>query len=277
MSNDGGVPAVNGGPSRRSESRQILGIDFFNGSATRAVERMRSGGLLVVPAAPALCTLPEDKAYREALMEADLAITDSAFMVLVWNLLEGDSVGRLSGLQYFNHLIKDPEFHGEGTTLYVMASDESARKNLSWLRQQGVSIRPDQIYIAPLYGNEVNDTQLLERVAALRPRHVVITIGGGIQERLGLYIKRSVDYRPSIHCIGAAIAFRSGDQVYIPDLADRLGMGWLMRCLWRPRSYFPRYWAARRLAWLLVRYRQELPPLRAPKPTAARESSTSIA
>lgn len=238
---------------------------------------MRSGGLLVVPAAPALSNLPEDEAYRQALVEADLAIADSAFMVLVWNLLQGDSVGRLSGLEYFVELVKDPEFRREGAVLYVMASEESARRNVAWLREQGIAVRPEQVYVAPMYGADVDDTQLLERVAMLRPSHVLITIGGGIQERLGLYIKRSVDYVPAIHCIGAAIAFRSGDQVYIPGVADRLALGWLLRCLWRPRSYFPRYWAARRVAWLLLRYRREMPPLRRADPASTRESSASIA
>ena len=77
------------------------------------------------------------------------------------------------------------------------------------------------------------DPDLLQCISGLRPRHVVITVGGAIQERLGLYIKRSLDYAPAIHCIGAAIAFRSGDQVYIPRIADRLAMGWLLWCVWR--------------------------------------------
>jgi len=192
-------------------------------------------------------------------LEADLAIADSAFMVMLWNMLEGDRLGRLSGLEYFSHLITEPGFRQPGAAFFVMASEESARKNVSWLDSQGVRVDRAQVYIAPLYNGEVVDPILLDRISALRPRHVVIAVGGGIQERLGLYIKRSVDYLPAIHCIGAAIAFRSGDQVHIPEIADRLAMGWLLRCLWRPKTYVPRYWSARKLAWLLFRYRRELP------------------
>ena len=54
------------------------------------------------------------------------------------------------------------------------------------------------------------------------------------QERLGLYLKQRLSYRPAIHCIGAAIGFLSGDQVYIPVWADALGMGWLYRTLADP-------------------------------------------
>jgi N-acetylglucosaminyldiphosphoundecaprenol N-acetyl-beta-D-mannosaminyltransferase len=257
--------------------RRILGIEFFSGGASEAVERMRTGGLLVAPAAPALSNLPIDKAYRDALLEADVAIVDSAMMALFWNLLEGDTLGRLSGLEYFSHLVQDPEFRRMGAALYVMASTESARKNIAWLRSQGIPIDPAQVYVAPMYDNEVVDSELIARISGLRPRHVVVTVGGGIQERLGLYIKQSLDYAPAIHCIGAAIAFRSGDQVYIPAIADRLALGWLLRCLWRPRTYVPRYWAGRKLAWLLYRYRAELPPLQLSTSASRAESSTSIA
>lgn len=279
VSNDGGgaTLALSACPDGLADSRQILGIRFFSGGASEAVERMRAGGLLVAPAAPALSTLPLDKAYRDALLEADVAIVDSGLMAILWNLLEGDTIGRLSGLEYFSRLVDDPEFRQPGAALYVMASAESADKNVAWLVEQGIPVDPDQVYIAPIYGNDVADPDLVARISGLHPKHVVVTVGGGIQERLGLYVKQSLDYAPAIHCIGAAIAFRSGDQVYIPALADRLSLGWLLRCLWRPRSYVPRYWAARKLAWLIYRYRTELPPMQRIAPAPAGESSTSIA
>jgi UDP-N-acetyl-D-mannosaminuronic acid transferase (WecB/TagA/CpsF family) len=259
------------------KSRRILGIDFFNGDARAAIEEIRSGGLLVVPAAPALANLSVDQDYRRALLQADLAITDSAFMVMVWNLLEGDNLRRLSGLEYFSRLVEDPDFRGDGSALYVMASDNSASTNVAWLESQGIHVQSNQIYVAPIYGDGVTDSVLLERILAFRPRHIVITVGGGIQERLGLYLKLSLDYLPAIHCIGAAIAFCSGDQIAIPGIADRLRIGWLLRCLWRPKCYLPRYWKARKLAWLLYNYRSALPPLEIPEDAEAERPSTSAA
>jgi UDP-N-acetyl-D-mannosaminuronic acid transferase (WecB/TagA/CpsF family) len=88
---------------------------------------------------------------------------------------------------------------------------------------------------------------------------VVVTIGGGTQERLGLYLKRHLSYLPAIHCIGAAIAFLSGDQVHIPTWADRRYLGWLFRCVSNPKRFVPRYWDARQLFGLMVRYRDTLP------------------
>jgi UDP-N-acetyl-D-mannosaminuronic acid transferase (WecB/TagA/CpsF family) len=110
-----------------------------------------------------------------------------------------------------------------------------------------------------MYGSEIADEVLLERLRRHRPRRVIVTIGGGTQERLGLYLKRNLEYLPAIHCIGAAIAFLSGDQIRIPIWADRAYLGWLFRCISNPRRYVPRYWGARKLIGLLLKYRSRLP------------------
>jgi exopolysaccharide biosynthesis WecB/TagA/CpsF family protein len=242
-----------------AQFRQILGIRFFIGSANEAVARMSDGGLLVVPAAPALKNLAHDSAYREALQGADLVITDSAFMVMIWNRLKGDSIRRVSGLTYLSSLLKQPDFYRPGGSFWIMASDDSARRNSAWLQRQGIELNQADRYIAPLYGKTVDDEELLQRLYARRPRHIVVTLGGGTQERLGLYLKDALDWKPSIHCIGAAIAFLSGDQVQIPRWADRMYLGWLFRCLSDPKRYMPRYWDARKLLSLMIRYGSSLP------------------
>jgi UDP-N-acetyl-D-mannosaminuronic acid transferase (WecB/TagA/CpsF family) len=244
--------------------QRILGVDFFCGTAQETISRMKRGGLLVVPAAPALKDLPENPQYREALLNADLAITDSAFMVLIWNFMSTRQVPRVSGLEYLKELLKEPEVREPGSTLWIMASPTSAQTNVQWLRSQGIQVEEQDIYLAPLYSGEIVDEALLAKMREHQYRHVIVTVGGGTQERLGLYLKRNLDYLPGIHCIGAAIAFLSGDQVYIPTWADKTGLGWLLRCLSKPTSYVPRYWAARKLVWLMVRYKTELPPLALP-------------
>ena len=211
----------------QSDQRTILGINFFQGTALEAVERMRGGGLLVVPAAPALKDLSSNAGYREALLNADLTITDSAFMVIVWNRLQGDSITRLSGLEYLRELLKQPEIREPGNCIWIMASTASAERNLKWLSSQGVSVPNDCVYMAPMYGAEISDVSLLELLERVRPSHVIVTVGGGTQERLGLYLKCNLSYLPAIHCIGAAIAFLSGDQVKIPVWADKNYLGWL--------------------------------------------------
>jgi N-acetylglucosaminyldiphosphoundecaprenol N-acetyl-beta-D-mannosaminyltransferase len=221
----------------------------------------RAGGVLVVPAAPALREISSNGDYREALMNADVAIADSALMVLLWNLIESDSIPRISGLKYLRVLLEQEDVRTPGNTLWVMAGAKSGEKNRSWLRSKGIDVPPEYVYEAPMYGNKVEDSQLIDLLHALRPQHVIITLGGGTQERLGLYLKRNLDCLPAIHCIGAAIAFLSGDQVRIPDWADRLYLGWLFRCLSSPRRFVPRYLSAPQLVPLLWHYRNELPAL----------------
>ena len=245
--------------SRENLFRRILGIRFFVGEAREAIELLRQGGLLVVPAAPALKNLPEDHAYREALQEADLAIADSSLMVMVWNFLQRDTVRRLSGLEYLAELLSLPEVRRPGGTFWIMPNANSAEKNLAWLAEQGVTVPPEDVYVAPLYGVEISDEELLQRIRKRKSGHIIVAIGGGTQERLGLYLKRNLDWLPAIHCIGAAIAFLSGDQVQIPMWADRLYLGWLLRCISEPKRYVPRYWSARKLVSLLVRYRGLMP------------------
>lgn len=172
-----------------------------------------------------LKTLPDDKPYREALLGADLVITDSGLMVMLWNILERDSVRRLSGLEYLRDLLRSEDVRALHGTFWVMSNPESAAKNLAWLKEQGIEVAPEDVYLAPRYGRPVEDPALVAILNQRRPKHVVVTVGGGVQEILGYYLKRHLDYLPAIHCIGAAIAFLSGDQVFIPVWADRSGLG----------------------------------------------------
>ncbi len=243
---------------------RILGIDFFDGSAAEAIAILRRGGLLVVPAAPALKDLESNVDYRESLLNADVAITDSAFMVMLWNVLQPERIRRLSGLEYLRALLHEADIRRPGNTLWIMASPGSASQNVDWLAQQGIAVAQNCIYLAPMYGEgTLSDPALLETLEQLRPQHVVVTLGGGTQERLGLYLKRNLTFLPAIHCVGAAIAFLSGDQVHIPVWADRFYLGWLFRSLSEPKRYVPRYWGARKLFALLLRYRDRLPELKA--------------
>src|SRR6266436_9495289 len=94
-----------------SQAVQILGIRFFHGTAAEAVEQMsRRGGVMVVPAAPAMVRLRYDEVYREAMVGADLAIPDSGLMVLLWKIIRRKDLTRISGLAYLKHLVGESAF-----------------------------------------------------------------------------------------------------------------------------------------------------------------------
>lgn len=242
--------------------REILGVNFFVGNAQAAVETASRGGLVVGPAAPALIQLTRDAQYRRALLEADVVLTDSAFMVLLWNTMMRDRIRRVSGLEYLRVLLAQPQFQAPGISLWIMPSPISMDRNLAWLQGRGYPITQADCYLAPHYpAGQIADPSLVELIDRKRPSHVIIGVGGGVQERLGLCLKERCQGRPAIHCIGAAIGFLSGDQAGIPPWADHSGLGWLFRCLYNPKRFVPRYLSALRLAPLMWRYRHRMPDL----------------
>lgn len=246
--------------SQDARCRQILGIRFFTGSTEEAVAIALGGGLVVVPSAPVLVGAVDDPATQEALLDSDLAITDSGLMILLWRLLHRERIPRVSGLGYLQRLLREPAVRAPGATLWVMPGADAMQNNIAWLNAHGCAVGVDDCYIAPQYPpGPLADPVLLERVHARRPAHIVMAIGGGVQERLGHYLQKNAVYRPAIHCTGAAIGFLSGEQVSIPAWADRFFLGWFFRCLSSPGRFIPRYWKAMKLISMMLRNRSFSP------------------
>lgn len=244
-------------------TQHVLGIPFVTAPLDEIIERVDGdGGLVVLPSGPGMRTLASDGIYRAALRGADYPLPDSGFMVLVWNLLYRPKLKKLSGYKYIVALLAWPSLQAAGAMFWVMPSAASAERNREYLASQGIALDEDHTYIAPFYQPPYEDPVLLSKLEALRPRHVFLAVGGGVQEPLGFFLRSRLSYRPAIHCIGAAIGFLSGDQVQIPRWVDRATLTWLWRILWSPARFLPRYWEARHLFGLLRRYRDQLPELR---------------
>src|SRR5438034_10345651 len=224
-----------------ASTRQILGISFFNGDVDDVLASMeRRGGFLIAPSGTCFARLREDEVYRRAVLAADLAIADSGLMVLLWRLLRRKKIGRISGLKYLNHLLRKLKGEGAGEIFWVLPSERARRKLFEWSRREPFPIASKNCYVAPRYGLEIEDRNLLSLLEQNRPSHVVIAIGGGAQEKLGYYVRENLPYRPAIHCIGAALGFVTGEQIPIPDWADRLLLGWFLRLLAQPDVFIPR-------------------------------------
>jgi UDP-N-acetyl-D-mannosaminuronic acid transferase (WecB/TagA/CpsF family) len=108
-------------------------------------------------------------------------------------------------------------------------------------------------------GPPLMDPHLVSILEQRQPKHIIIGIGGGMQDKLGSYLKHQLSYRPAIYCIGAAPGFVTGDQVVIPMWADRFFIGWIFRLFTQPRTLWPRLWSARRLPGMIWRYGREVP------------------
>ena len=251
-------------PARNVSHRTILGVRFFVGSVNEGVEIGCRGGLVLAPSGPGMATLGSASPYREALHGADLILTDSSMMVSLWNILHHDRVPRISGLRFLRALLSNHRFLSSRKVLWVMPSQASMETNLRWLRANGHAVTRKDCYVAPDYGENFEDAELLHLINKRRPEHVMICVGGGVQEPLGWYLRRHCEFSPSIYCLGAAIGFLSGDQAPIPVVADRLGMGWLIRCLSSPTRFIPRYMQALRVFVLMWRF-GGLDPVHSPR------------
>jgi len=121
-------------------------------------------------------------------------------------------------------------------------SDYEKGLNHDYLLANGISIDESDHYVAPAYRQkDVADYQLLQILNEKQPRYIIINLGGGVQEKLGLFLRNHLKYRPSIICTGAAIAFLTQSQANIPPLVDRFHMGWFLRCLYDPKRLIRRY------------------------------------
>jgi exopolysaccharide biosynthesis WecB/TagA/CpsF family protein len=247
-------------------SQQILGIRFFDGDVEAAVECMlRDGGYLVAPSGTCFTRLRRDAAYRAAVTHADLAIPDSGSMVLLWRFFRRQKLTRISGLKYVQHLAARLFAEKQSRVLWVVPNEKARAKTFEWLSANRFPFADENLYIAPRYGSIVEDRQLVVEMEKAKPEHVVIGIGSGPQEKLGLFLRDHLSYRPSIQCIGAALGFLTGDQIAIPDWADRFYLGWLLRLFAQPRIFIPRLARALELPWLLLKFGENLPTLKQPE------------
>jgi N-acetylglucosaminyldiphosphoundecaprenol N-acetyl-beta-D-mannosaminyltransferase len=251
------------GISFENHTRRILGINFFIGKQEEAVDIALKGGLVVAPSGPGLALdLVRSQEYRKAVTSSDIAIIDSSALVLCWYLIKREWLPRLSGLMFIRSILQQPHLKEQGAVFWVMPSVAEQVRNLAWLNSTGFCCSSDDCYIAPFYEDgEIKDNQLAEMLKIKKPKFIIIAIGGGVQEQLGLYLREQLPYKPSILCLGAAIAFLSGGQAPIPAWADTLMLGWLLRILFSPRRFLKRYYEAWRLLPLVLKFNEKMPPI----------------
>ena len=171
---------------------------------------------------------------------------------------------RISGFKYLRQL-SARLFAEKARLTWVLPNERARQKTTEWLASNRVSFTESDFYVAPIYGGVVEDRKLVDKLERDKPQHVIVAIGSGPQEKLGYYLRENLSAsptRPAIHCIGAALGFLTGDQVAIPEWADRLYLGWLFRLFAQPRVFIPRLACALELPGLIFRYGKDLPPLK---------------
>jgi N-acetylglucosaminyldiphosphoundecaprenol N-acetyl-beta-D-mannosaminyltransferase len=221
--------------------QEVLGIKFLVGGYAQAKDLLNQGALMVAPAGPAITMIKKDTQYYSALKESDFAIPDSGLMVLVLRLFKHIKLTKLSGLRFLRSFFSEAELRKSRCLFIIDPNDYERSLNHCYLLAKGVSIDESDHYVAPSYRQtDVADYRLLQILNERRPRYIIINLGGGVQEKLGLFLRKHLNYRPGIICTGAAIAFLTQRQANIPPLIDKFHMGWFLRCLHDPKRFIRR-------------------------------------
>ena len=247
-----------------SDLIQALGVCFYKGDLQVACSSALRGGLVTAPSGPGLAQdLPACSEYKRALEHSDLVLPDSGFLCLWMKWVWRKNLPRISGLVFLQSILEIIDW--EETAFWVMPDEKQAIANGKWIAEKfGKRIEESNIYIAPQYPKtgKLSDCSLIAQIEKTKPKYIFVQVGGGVQERLGNYMKANLSYLPGIYCTGAALAFLSGQQANIPTWADSLYLGWLLRCLNNPKVFVPRYLRAFRLLFLLAKYGETAPSLR---------------
>ena len=233
---------------------QILGVPFINGSYKDAIIQLKKGKFMVVPSGPGLATIGQDLLYTEAVQNADFAIPDSGYMVLLLRFFKEIKIYKFSGYDFLKHFLKEQFIKSD--LFLIDPNEEESKLNNDYLNELDIPIEKSYQYVAPMYCDEkIEDKALLEKLNNLKekPKYIMINLGSGVQEPLGYYLKQNLNFRPGIICTGAAISFFTGSQANISPLIDKLGMGWLWRCLKKPGIFIPRYLGAFSLFFLIFK------------------------
>ena len=210
-------------------------INFFDLNYDQIRKNIKKGGLLVIPSGPGLATLDRDKQYHTALKNSNIAIFDSGYFCLLLRILKFIKVKKFSGYQFIKNFLNDVD-----------------TKNKKYLIS--LKIKNSHHYSAPIYKkNNIQDPQLLKIITKKRPKFIVINLGGNTQEILGYYLKRQLKFNPIIICSGAAMSFLTKQQAPINDLYDKIYLGWLIRIMFNPKNFLPRYFKALRLFLIVFR------------------------
>jgi UDP-N-acetyl-D-mannosaminuronic acid transferase (WecB/TagA/CpsF family) len=247
--------------SRLLSIERVLGVAFFNGDVTTAIERLqRTGGYLVAPVSPSLTKLRYDADYQRALGGADLAIANSGLLVFLWRVISGRKLKRISALSYLKRLLERDGIIE--SAFWIVSSRRAKTTTIAWLREGWPAAKCDRVYeLAPTAGTPEH-YELLQQIEVARPENIILGLSGGAQEKIALYLRDYLLYRPKIHCLGAALGFVTGDERAIPDWADRYYLGWLFRIFAQPRLLVPRLWNMFELASMMFKFRSEFPQLR---------------
>jgi len=217
-------------------------IKFINFHKKNFLKIIQQPGLFVFPSGPGLATINDNKKYLESLRNSDFVFFDSGYFVLLLKILKNISVKKFSGYLFLNLLFKYFKKNKNVKILSVDPNITLSKNNKFFFNNLGIPTNKLFNYISPTYNTlKIKDKKLLDIANNLKPDFIILNLGGGVQEILGFYLKKNLVKKTKIICTGAAISFFTKDQAPINQIFDKFFLGWLIRILFKPSVFLPRY------------------------------------
>jgi N-acetylglucosaminyldiphosphoundecaprenol N-acetyl-beta-D-mannosaminyltransferase len=227
-------------------------VKFNNFSEKEFKLIIKNHGLFVFPAGPALINLENNNFYLKSLQEADYVFFDSGYFVLLLKYFKGIKVQKFSGYKFLNSLLDYLKDNNQKKIFLIEPTDKDKSINYYFLKKKYKLVTKS--YVAPQYKDKnIRDIMLIKILNNFKPDYVIINLGGGVQEVLGLYIKKNLNNNCSIVCTGGAISFLNGTEAPVNNYFDQFYLGWLIRILFNPRRFLFRYLSSFKLIKFVIR------------------------
>ena len=221
---------------------KFKGIIFKNFQDKDFKKIINKKGLFLFPSGPGLSTIEKEIPYLRALKNADYNFFDSGYFVLLLKYFKKINVNKFSGYLFIKLFLKYIKKNNDKKLFLVDPNIKLSLSNTKLFNKIGVVKKNINNYIAPQYNTKsISDKKLLNIIKRIKPEYILLNIGGGTQEILGLYIKNNINFKCTIMCTGAAISFFTGDQAPINVFLDKIYLGWLIRIIFNPRVFLLRY------------------------------------
>ena len=180
-------------------------------------------------------------------------------MVILWNLIQRDRIPKLSGLRYLRALLDRDQFRTQGASFWAMPNPAAAGRNVAWLRKNGIHLTGDDVYLAPMYGPNLEDRELLRQLSSAAQGTSFSASAAALRSGSASISNSTCPTAPPFTALAPPSPSSPATRSTSPVWVDHAGLGWLWRSLSAPSVYGPRYWDARHLAPLIIRFRDRLP------------------
>lgn len=228
-------------------------INFLDFKEDQFNQIIKKKGLFVFPSGFGLPSIENDLRYYLSLKKADFVFFDSGFFVLLLKFFKKIKVNKFSGYKFLNLFFDYLKKNKRKSIFCIDPNLPYSKKNKSYLNLLG--LKNIYNYLAPIYKTNkgLNDKKLLKKITKIKPNFIMINLGGGTQEVLGLYLKKNLKFKSSIICTGGAISFFTGDQAPINNFIDTFYLGWLIRLIFNPFIFFKRFMYALKLLPIVIK------------------------